>query len=110
MKLPLRTRSVILHLRRKRLPGQLVIQLTDQCNASCPQCGMRITEKFPRSRLSTDRVKRILDGAARVGVEAVSFTGGEPFLFFDALGEESNLWSGTRFHDSFEENGYTMTR
>ena len=72
-------------LKRKKIPGQLVIQLTDKCNARCPQCGMRCTEKFRRTKLSLDDVRRILDAAAQNGVKAVSFTGGEPFLFLDEL-------------------------
>lgn len=68
-----------------RIPGQLVIQFTDRCNARCPQCGMRVTEKFSRSTLAVDEVKRALDHAARTGIRAVSFTGGEPFLHFDEL-------------------------
>ena len=75
----------LLSLKRKKIPGQLVIQLTDICNAHCPQCGMRSTNKFQRSKLPVDDVKRILDAAAQNGVKAVSFTGGEPFLFFDEL-------------------------
>jgi len=70
-----------------RLPGQLVIQMTDRCNARCPQCGMRVTEDFPRSTLAVDLVKRILDAAAERGFRAVSFTGGEPFLFLEQLAE-----------------------
>ena len=68
-----------------RVPGQLVIQLTDHCNARCPQCGMRAAAPFTRHRLSLDRVRAILDAAAARGIGAVSFTGGEPFLFFDDL-------------------------
>lgn len=70
---------------RKQVPGQLVIQLTDKCNATCPQCGMRVTETFERSVLSSDDVKRILDAAAQRGVRIVSFTGGEPLLFLNEL-------------------------
>jgi MoaA/NifB/PqqE/SkfB family radical SAM enzyme len=70
---------------RKRVPGQLVIQITDRCNASCPQCGMRVSQDFPRTKLSLDDVKRILDSAAEKGIQVVSFTGGEPFLFPDEL-------------------------
>ncbi|MGD9105313.1 MAG: radical SAM protein [Desulfobacterales bacterium] len=72
-------------LKRRKIPGQLVIQLTDKCNAHCPQCGMRSTVKFQRTKLPLDDVKRILDAAAENGVKAVSFTGGEPFLFFEEL-------------------------
>ncbi len=72
---------------RGRIPGQLVIQLTDRCNATCPQCGMRVTEKFSRSTLSMDEVKRMLDAAARQNIQAVSFTGGEPLLYPEMLCE-----------------------
>lgn len=72
---------------QKRVPGQVVIQLTDRCNAHCPQCGMRVTEPFPRARLHVNHIKRILDHAASNGVKAVSFTGGEPFLYFKDLVE-----------------------
>jgi hypothetical protein len=46
---------------------------------------MRKTEDFPRSKLSFADVMRILDAAAAKGVEAVSFTGGEPLLFLDEV-------------------------
>ena len=72
-------------LLRGRIPGQLVIQITDQCNARCPQCGMRVTEPFSRSRLRTKAVYEMIDAAAERGVRAISFTGGEPFLFKDDL-------------------------
>ncbi|GLI34683.1 radical SAM protein [Desulforhabdus amnigena] len=75
----------LLSLMQKRIPGQLVIQFTDHCNARCPQCGMRVTEAFPRTKLSVDRIKRILDRASETGIKIVSFTGGEPLLFLDEL-------------------------
>ncbi|MBF0505749.1 MAG: radical SAM protein [Nitrospirae bacterium] len=70
-----------------RVPGQLIIQYTDKCNARCPQCGMRVTEHFSRSKLDIETVKRMIDHAAENGVNALSFTGGEPFLFFDDIME-----------------------
>jgi molybdenum cofactor biosynthesis enzyme MoaA len=63
-----------------RIPGQVVIQITDRCNARCPQCGMRATESFTRSTLATDAIKRIIDAAVSRGVQSISFTGGEPLL------------------------------
>ena len=74
-------------IRRQRLPGQLVIQMTDHCNARCPQCGMRVTNGFARTRLATADIKAMLRGAAKMGVQAVSFTGGEPVLFLEELAE-----------------------
>ena len=63
-----------------RIPPQLVIQMTNQCNARCPQCGMRVSNPSPRSTLSRDTMALILDAAAAKGVQALSFTGGEPFV------------------------------
>lgn len=81
---------MIHHLLSRRIPGQLVIQLTDRCNALCPQCGMRRTEDFSRSTLGIDDVKRIIDAAALRGVKSLSFTGGEPFLYLDQIIELTN--------------------
>lgn len=74
-------------LLRGRAPGQLVIQLTDRCNARCPQCGMRATEPFERSTLPPDDVHRIIGAAAEKGVQAISFTGGEPMLLMPRLAD-----------------------
>ena len=71
--------------RRRRIPAQLVIQITDRCNARCPQCGMRVTAPFKRSSLGLKAIFRMLDHAARHKVQAVSFTGGEPLLRIDDL-------------------------
>lgn len=79
--------DIFLPLAGNRVPGQLVIQYTDKCNAGCPQCSMRINEKFSRSTLKTDDVKRMIDHAAKHRIQAISFTGGEPFLFFEDIME-----------------------
>ena len=72
-------------LLKGRLPGQLVIQYSNRCNADCPQCGMRRSNKIKRSTLAVDRVKAIIDDAAEKGVKSLSFTGGEPLLFQNDL-------------------------
>jgi uncharacterized Fe-S cluster-containing radical SAM superfamily protein len=74
-------------LAKDRVPGQLVIQITNQCNATCPQCGMRKTADIRRTRLKTDVLRQILDAAGEKGVQAVSFTGGEPLLYLDQVTE-----------------------
>ncbi|MDR3144791.1 MAG: radical SAM protein [Treponema sp.] len=66
--------------RPSRLPGQLVIQITNHCNGSCPQCGMRRQAGIGRVKLPAETVKKALRDCAENGVEAVSFTGGEPFI------------------------------
>jgi MoaA/NifB/PqqE/SkfB family radical SAM enzyme len=72
-------------LLRGRVPGQLVIQYTDRCNAQCPQCGMRVSNAFPRYTLGVERSKKIITVAAEKGFAALSFTGGEPFLYLDDI-------------------------
>ncbi|MBU1172937.1 MAG: 4Fe-4S cluster-binding domain-containing protein [Proteobacteria bacterium] len=76
---------MIKSLIKHRIPGQLVIQFTDRCNATCPQCGMRVTEDFPRSQLKSDQVTKLIDAAVSKGIRSLSFTGGEPFLRKDEL-------------------------
>ena len=71
----------------KRIPGQVVIQYTDRCNAQCPQCGMRATERFERSKLDVDTVKKMIDAAVKKGFKALSFTGGEPLLFLEEVAQ-----------------------
>jgi MoaA/NifB/PqqE/SkfB family radical SAM enzyme len=66
--------------RPSRLPGQLVIQITNYCNGSCPQCGMRREAKIRRAKLPVEIIRKVLRDCAENGVEAVSFTGGEPFI------------------------------
>jgi len=68
-----------------RVPGQLIVQYTDHCNAHCPQCGMRVSNKFSRQTLATDKTEQIIRSAARKGISALSFTGGEPFLYLDQI-------------------------
>ena len=75
----------ILGLWKNELPRQLVIQISDRCNALCPQCGMRRTSRFERSTLSREEIKKIITAAAHNGVEALSFTGGEPLMYLDEL-------------------------
>jgi MoaA/NifB/PqqE/SkfB family radical SAM enzyme len=48
---------------------------------------MRVTASFARSTLETDVIKRMIDAAADRGVQAVSFTGGEPLLDLPRLVE-----------------------
>ncbi len=72
-------------LARGRVPGQVIVQLTDKCNARCPQCEMRVQNPMPRTTLDVEVVKRTIDAAAKRGVQAISFTGGEPLMVRDQL-------------------------
>lgn len=77
-----------------RIPGQLIIQYTDNCNATCPQCSMRRTEGYRRFRLANEEIRRIIDSAAGQNIQALSFTGGEPFIYEDELIELIQYASG----------------
>lgn len=71
------------------IPGQMVIQITNHCNGTCPQCDMRKSAGIKRFSLPTEKIKTIIDQCAKCGFEAVSLTGGEPFIdicgLFDLL-------------------------
>ena len=64
-----------------KIPGQLIIQITNRCNASCPQCGMRKSADIKRAALSPETARKLIDNAALNKVKAVSITGGEPLLY-----------------------------
>jgi hypothetical protein len=65
---------------RVRAPREVVIQITDRCNAACPQCAMRQGAGFVRSTMATDTALSAISRAAAAGVSAVAFTGGESLL------------------------------
>mgnify|MGYP000930784203 CR=1 FL=1 len=67
-------------LRRRGRPRQVVVQLTDRCNARCFQCGMNVANGGSRGDLDRDVARRVIDHCAALGVSALSFTGGEPLL------------------------------
>ena len=68
-----------------RIPGQVIIQYTNSCNATCPQCSMRHTNAFHRSKLEETEIRKSIDSAAAKNIQALSFTGGEPFLYQSQL-------------------------
>jgi MoaA/NifB/PqqE/SkfB family radical SAM enzyme len=46
---------------------------------------MRRSKNFERTRLDKDTIKRLIDNGAQKGMQALSFTGGEPLLFLDDI-------------------------
>jgi len=77
--------STLKTILKGRLPGQVVIQTTDKCNATCPQCGMNINNKFKRATLDRDYIIKSIDHAAELNFQSISFTGGEPFLIINDI-------------------------
>lgn len=72
---------------KNKVPGQIVIQFTNVCNALCPQCEMRKSNNIKRNTLSGNKIKAIIDKASKNKIAAVSLTGGEPLLFPETLKE-----------------------
>ena len=50
------------------------------CNLSCDYCCVRSSPKAPRRALGLERVRRIANEAAELGVREIFVTGGEPFM------------------------------
>ncbi len=66
------------------LPGQVIVQVTTACEAECQQCAYGRRDA-PKKTLPEGKVFEIIDAAARNGFQAISFTGGEPFLLYRRL-------------------------
>jgi len=82
---PLMQLKTLATLAKGRVPGQVVLQYTDRCNASCAQCGMRASNPMSRATMQPEDVRRVIDAMAEKGVQALSFTGGEPLLCLDEI-------------------------
>jgi pyrroloquinoline quinone biosynthesis protein E len=59
-------------------PMGLIIELTHRCPLQCAYCSNPLQMDAPKSELSTDDWRRVLDEAAELGVLQVHFSGGEP--------------------------------
>jgi pyruvate-formate lyase-activating enzyme len=71
----------------------LAIMLTNKCTAFCPHCATCSSPK-DRSLLEQERVYSLIDEACQLSKKqkrfSISFTGGEPFLYFDQLVQAVN--------------------
>jgi len=63
---------------------EIVLDLTDKCPARCIYCSAEASSYNSRF-LSVAKVFEILNDASRLGVEIVSFSGGEPLLHPDLI-------------------------
>ncbi|WP_084455590.1 pyrroloquinoline quinone biosynthesis protein PqqE [Novosphingobium rosa] len=59
-------------------PMGLIAELTHRCPLQCAYCSNPLRMDAPKSELSTDDWKHVLDQAARIGILQVHFSGGEP--------------------------------
>ena len=66
------------------LPGQVIVQVTTACEAACEQCAYGRPGAVKKT-LPEQKVFEIIDTAAANHFQAISFTGGEPFLLYRRL-------------------------
>lgn len=67
-----------------KIPYSAQIELTLRCNASCPFCSFPVMKENDISHeMTTKQVKYLIDQIANLGVNSLSFTGGEPTLRHD---------------------------
>jgi MoaA/NifB/PqqE/SkfB family radical SAM enzyme len=95
----------------KKKPYSAQIEVTLKCNASCPFCSIpKLPSSFKSNEMSTEQIKYLIDELAQLGVNALSFTGGEPTLRNDLpeliyhAGVEHDLING------IATNGYLMPK
>lgn len=64
----------------KNIPEEVKIELTTECNLDCEFC---FNDKTIKDDLEIEDVYKIIDESYENGVNAIRFTGGEPFLRSD---------------------------
>lgn len=108
------------------IPRQVQLILSDLCNHDCSFCSYRrsdgyssdlfvlkndkgeITNRNPNRKIPTDKVKEIIRDCARVGVQAMQFTGGgEPTVHPDHL-ELFAYAQDSGLETSLVTNGYLL--
>ncbi|MFX1493819.1 MAG: radical SAM protein [Promethearchaeota archaeon] len=95
----------------KKIPYSAQIEVTLRCNANCPFCSIpSLPKPLISNEMNTNQIKYIIDQIVKLGVNIISFTGGEPTLRND-LPELIN-YAGIA-HDSIvgvATNGYLMPK
>jgi sulfatase maturation enzyme AslB (radical SAM superfamily) len=66
--------------------SRLWLYINFDCNLRCDYCCVRSSPKAPRRALGLERVQRIANEAAELGISEIFVTGGEPFLLADIGG------------------------
>jgi MoaA/NifB/PqqE/SkfB family radical SAM enzyme len=64
---------------RRRRPMAATLALTDDCQCSCVHCSAAMRPRHLPA-LTTSEWKRVIDECLQLGVQVVTFTGGEPLL------------------------------
>lgn len=83
---------------------KLSVFYTNDCNILCEHCFLgRITEKhFMRNEL----LKNVLSQAIECDIDVISFTGGEPLLYWDNISKELNVGLLNNIKLTISTNGF----
>jgi len=94
-----------------KIPYSAQIELTLRCNGRCPFCSIHsLPESILGYDMTTDQIKFLIDEIAKLGVLALSFTGGEPTLRKDL--PELIYYTGVvhDFMNGIATNGYLLPK
>jgi len=84
---------------------QIAFGYSTQCNIRCGHC-VAADESPETSKMDFDRAKDIIKEMARCNVTGISFTAGEPLLFFDDICKLIQLCKENGIYSRIVTNGY----
>lgn len=67
---------------KKPTPQAVTIAVTNDCQCQCVHCSLPVPSRVDPS-LSPEEIKRVVEESLALGVNNITFTGGEPLLFRD---------------------------
>lgn len=91
--------------------NHLFLNITSYCNSNCVYCEVKCLDH--KNDLEFERQKKMISEAASSGVKEVSFSGGEPFVYYKvwelidhvlSLGLELNIMSNGLMFESFSQD------
>lgn len=77
---------ILLKLTGKTTPLTVIFNLTNHCNLRCKHCYAAYYTRGDENEMTTQQIKKVLDGLKKIGCLRINFCGGEPLLRRD-LGE-----------------------
>ena len=102
---------VLNNFTRIKIPYSAQIELTLRCNGKCPFCSIHsLSESDLGVDMSTKQIKQLIDQLADMGVQALSFTGGEPTLRRDLPELIYHTGVTHDFMNGVATNGYLLPR
>lgn len=94
--------------KRKPTLRKLAFGYSTQCNLRCGHC-IAAGEEHSSKTMDFDRACEIIGELAKAGVGGISFTAGEPFLFFEDILQLVKLCSEHNIYSRIVTNGYWAT-